>query len=147
MNWIIYLGPIFGGIGLLLAIIQTVRLGRNKKRDYRRYWDIAKTAHIVMGHVEAVKGGLDGIYNLPRGVSVSWGQAHEAAKQLVRFSLQNIFLHGKKFNQKEIEYFKSTGLLSGYFLIAFTEMLLDPPKELKNNETKTIGVPPEKGDL
>ncbi|HEU0143939.1 MAG TPA: hypothetical protein VFQ47_04065 [Nitrososphaera sp.] len=138
MDWINILGFAVGVIGLLLAIIQQIRIGNNKKKDFRRYWDIAKTAHTVMARVEEMDEGLKKVENCPREVLISWGKSHQAASLLVRMALQNIFLQDIKFNDKDIAYWKSTGLLRGYLLESLNQMKLEPPKQwnpyLKNED-------------
>ena len=129
MDWVNLSGLIIGVGGLLLAVVQQIRIGNNKRKDFRRYWDIAKTAHTVMARIENIDEGLKKIDNCPREVLISWGKAHQAASLLVRMSLQNIFLQDIKINEKDIAYWKSTGLLRGYLLEALTEMRLEPPKK------------------
>jgi hypothetical protein len=133
MDWLNILGFVIGVVGLLLAIIQQVRIGNNKKKDFRRYWDIARTAHTVMERIESMDGGLKKMDNCPREVLIAWGQAYQAASILVRMSLQNIFLQDIRFNEKDIAYWKSTGLLRGYLLIALNQMQLERPKEWNVN--------------
>jgi hypothetical protein len=129
MDLINILSLLVGVIGLLLAIIQQIRVTKNKKKDYRRYWDIAKTAHIVMARIENVKGQIEKhLENCPSQVLLTWGQAHEAAAQLVRISLQNVFLQDVKIDEKQVKYWQETGLLSGFLLATFNQMRLQPPK-------------------
>ena len=87
-----------------------------------------------MARVENIKGQLDkDVQNCPSTVMMTWGKAHEAAAQLVRIALQNVFLQDVKINEKEVQYWQKTGLLSGYLLGTFNQMRLHPPKEWKAN--------------
>ena len=134
MDFVNLLSLLIGVIGLLLAVIQQIRIGKTRMKDYRRYWDIAKTAHIVMARIENLKGQLDkDVQNCPSSVMMTWGKAHEAAAQLVRVALQNVFLQDVKINEKEIQFWQTTGLLSGYLLSTFNQMRLHPPKDWKGS--------------
>jgi hypothetical protein len=136
MDWIRFSSLIIGVIGLVLAIVQQIRIKTQRKKDYRRYWDIAKGAHIVMARTENLKASMDQIQNCPSEPLVAWGRAHEAVVHLVDQCLQNIFLQDIPFGDRDIEYWKSTGLLSGYLLTAFNRMRLEPPKEWKSEATQ-----------
>src|SRR6185436_11609206 len=99
MEWINISSFVVGIAGLLLAVIQQIRIGNNKKKDYRRYWDIAKTAHMVQDQVFRLRSGLQKTQNCSADVLITSGRAYEAAKQLVRLSLQNVFLQNVDFDE------------------------------------------------
>ena len=133
MDWNIA-SVVVGIVGVVFAIIQQIRMGRQKRKDYIRYWNITKTAHDVMARIEGIKLVMDkDLENWPSSVSLNYGRALESAAAMVRITLQNIFLQNAKINDEQINYWKSTGLLNGYLLKEFNQMRLHPPKTWEND--------------
>jgi hypothetical protein len=100
-----------------------------KRHDYRRFWDLAKLAHIVMGRIEGIRACIEKNGDMSSAVAVAYGSAHGHASDLVRFALQNVFLQDMKINERQIAYWKEKGLLDGALRHTFEQMRLDPPKE------------------
>lgn len=120
---------VVGVTGLILAIVQQIRIGSAKKKDFLRYWALAKDAHVVMAHVEGTKSAIDKSETCPPHVATSCGKAYGSAILLVRKAMENVFLQGIRFTDEQIEHWKNSGLLSGYLLHVFKQLRLEPPKE------------------
>jgi len=120
---------IIGILGLLLAIIQQIRIGSAKKKDFQRYWNLAKDAHFVLAEIERTKNALVKVNACPPEVLTSCGKAYGSSTLMVRKALENVFLQGTKFTDEQILHWKNSGLLSGYLLEAFDQMRLTPPRK------------------
>jgi hypothetical protein len=122
----------FGAVSAIVAIIQTIRYRKLQEVEYRRFWEIARTAHAVMAKIERIKSlGLDKMTSasVPPQVWEEWGGAHSTAKELIKAALTNVFLQHGEFTRAELNHFKSTHALYGYILQEFEAMMLTPPKK------------------
>lgn len=118
-----------GVAGLVVALWQGRALWRRKQHDYRRYWDMAKLAHILMARLEAIKANAekDGA-PLSVSAAVAYGETHGHAVDIMRLALQNVFLQDIAVDERQVAYMKEKGLLAGALLQAFDQMRLTPPK-------------------